>query len=700
MGVFVEKYGGALNKPYSNTLQIHENRLKNLKEFVQKYLELGLTLIPLKRNSKVPKVEKWTTLSRKELCRLFEKLNAEDNLGIRVERPLFIVDVDDHRLLPIVLDEIKRYTWIVETRRGFHVYLRAENYYPSTNKRGRLIQLLAEGCQTVAPPSVVEGYEYSFIWGPSETDIATLDEAAVRKLERIVDVLAGVEEFVKKFVELWVEGHRHNLSLWLNGALRKSGISELEASIILKTICLLAEDPEIKDRLRTLVDTYEKPVEEIGGWSYLRRELESIIGPEQAMEVMKLLPAKIDDEADRKHEREKTQIKYVLGGEVLDDGRAIEIVENDGALKLLVYDPSRNVFETCDSLRIGDVEYRPYADLPFKEYLSKIPEAITEDPSLWRDTLEFIREYYDNPRSDDVYHVMTAVVAWSFFCDAVKGSTPYLCFLGPFRSGKTRALEVMAALCYKPMLVVDPSEASIFRLMEEFKPTLFIDEAQALEKNIRAIMASGYRYGIKVPRVIDPESDGLEGVRWFNCFGLKIYACREMPPIDILSRSIVIHCEKNLRQVRRKIDSQRARELRTRWLAQRLRMLNKVTVTFEEFQSEDGRLQELFSPLIVMAQLFGGQEAVAAIQRYGHQTEKEIQAMESTSDDALIVTTLIELINEKHDDAPEIVTNKQIVERLNREYPDAFSPEYVGRRLAALGFERVRLHGGVRAYKI
>ncbi|MEM2175552.1 MAG: hypothetical protein QXI58_08050, partial [Candidatus Micrarchaeia archaeon] len=106
----MEKYGGALNKPYSNTLQIHENRLKNLKEFVQKYLELGLTLIPLKRNSKVPKVEKWTTLSRKELCRLFEKLNAEDNLGIRVERPLFIVDVDDHRLLPIVLDEIKRYT--------------------------------------------------------------------------------------------------------------------------------------------------------------------------------------------------------------------------------------------------------------------------------------------------------------------------------------------------------------------------------------------------------------------------------------------------------------------------------------------------------------------------------------------------------------------------------------------------------------
>jgi len=40
------------------------------------------------------------------------------------------------------------------------------------------------------------------------------------------------------------------------------------------------------------------------------------------------------------------------------------------------------------------------------------------------------------------------------------------------------------------------------------------------------------------------------------------------------------------------------------------------------------------------------------------------------------------------------------VEKLNEEYPDAFSPEYVGKRLVALGFERVRLHGGVRAYRI
>ncbi|MEM2560581.1 MAG: hypothetical protein QXD53_07340, partial [Candidatus Bathyarchaeia archaeon] len=486
---------------------------------------------------------------------------------------------------------------------------------------------------------------------------------------------------------------------WLNGYLRKVGVPLNEAAIIIKSICLLGEDPELKDRLRALEDTYEKPIERIGAWSYLKAELESIVGPEQAAEILKLFPAKVYEEVKREA-AEKPRVKYVVGGETIE-GHVFELVDDAGTLKLLVYDPLTCGLQVSESLKMNSFVFKPYPELPFKEYLPGVPGAISEDPSLWRETLEFIREYYDNPRSDDVYHVMAAAVAWSYFCDIVKGSTPYLCFLGTFRTGKTRGLELMAALCYKPMLVVDPSEASMFRIIEEFKPTLFIDEAQVLEKNIRAIMASGYRYGMKVPRVIDPETDGLEGIRWFDCFGLKVYACREEPPNDILSRSIVIHCEKNIRQVRRKIDSQRARELRTRWLAQRLRMLNKIAVTFEEFQSEDGRLQELISPLIVMASIFGGQEAVAAIERYGRRIENEIQAMEITSDDADIVSAVLEYVELKTDDAPSVIPVQELVNILNRDLPKPeYESRYVGKRMAALGFQRVRLTGGKRAYKI
>ncbi|MEM4847152.1 MAG: bifunctional DNA primase/polymerase [Thermosphaera sp.] len=674
--------------------------MRSASDFLKLYVSRGLTPIPLERGGKTPILRDWPNVSREEALKAFEYLK-DYNIGIRLEPPIFVIDVDDKRLGPLILDEVSS-TWIVETRRGVHVYLKApEGHYPATNKKSRLIQLLAEKCQVVAPPSIVEGHVYRFLCDPRETPIAEVSAEKLQLLERIVKAFGEYESVILEFAGLWTEGHRHNLSLWLNGALRKSGIERFEAAVIVKSICLLAGDPELKDRLTALKTTYERPIEEIGAWSYLKRELEAIVGPERASEILKMLPVKVDEEIRREHEQERPRVRYVLGGEVLGDGRVIEIAENDGALKLLVYDPSANALEICDSLRIENVEYRPYADLPFKEYLPGIPKAISEDPSLWRDTLEFIREYYDNPKTDDVYHVMTAVVAWSYFCDVVKGSTPYLCFLGPFRSGKTRALEVMAALCYKPMLVVDPSEASMFRIIEKFRPTLIIDESQIVDKNVRAVMAAGYRFGVKVPRVVDPEADGLEAIRWYDVFGLKIYACREEPPSDIFSRSIIIHCEKNVRHTKKKIDAGKAKELRTRWLAQRLRMLNKVTVTFEEFESEDGRLQELFSPLVVMAQHFGGQEAVAAIERYGRQIEKEIAAMETTSEDAEIISAILEYVGSKTGDAPSVIPVQDLVDILNRDLPrPEYEARYVGKRMTALGFQRVRLTGGKRAYKI
>jgi hypothetical protein len=204
-----------------------------------------------------------------------------------------------------------------------------------------------------------------------------------------------------------------------------------------------------------------------------------------------------------------------------------------------------------------------------------------------------------------------------------------------------------------------------------------------------------------VPRVIDPEAEGLEAIRWYNVFSFIIYASREEPPNDIFSRSVIVHCEKNIRPTRKIIDEEKARLLRTRWLAQKLRLYNKVKVSFEEFKSEDGRLQELISPLLVMAITLGNEEAVKAVERYGRQIEGEINSMETTSEDALIVEAFLDLVRSSANDTPEYILIKEIVEKLNegQEKP-VYSSEYVGRRLTALGFQKKRIHGGKRAYLV
>jgi hypothetical protein len=605
-----------------------------------------------------------------------------------------VIDIDDRRLAPLILDEVQS-TWIVKSRRGIHVYLKAKEYYPKTLKKSSLIQLLSEGCQVVAPPSIVEGHKYEFTMNPVKTSIAILDDYKVRMLESIIETLAKYENLILEFSKIWTEGHRHLVSLWLMGYLRKANVSISEASVIIKSICLIAEDPEIADRLRCLEDSYRKPLNQIAGLSRLKEELAAIVGHEEAARLLSLLPSPPREEEGK----QKEHVKYVVGGELIGGKYLAELVEDDGAVKLLVYDFENSSFSIHDSFEFDGVTYRPYENIPFK--LPSTPQNIEEDPTLWYDTLAFIKEYYDNPRSEDVYHVLVSAVAWSYFYRDMKASTPFMLFLGPWRSGKTRGLEVMASICYKAMSLVDPSEASIFRLVEELEPTLIIDEAQIIDRNVRAIMAAAYRFGMKVPRVIDPEAEGLEAIRWYNVFSFLIYASREEPPNDIFSRSIIVHCEKNVRPTRKIIDEEAAKHLRTRWLTQKLRLYNKVKVSFEEFKSEDGRLQELISPLLVMATTFGNDEAVKAVERYGRQIEREINSMETTSEDALIVEAFLDLVKSSPNDTPEYILIKDLVDKLNEGQEKlVFSSEYVGRRLTALGFQKKRVHGGRRAYLV
>jgi len=262
-----------------------------LDDFFNFYRSLNLTVFPLAPRSKEPREGlRWKDLSKEELLTVFEK---GDNLAVRIEKPFFVIDCDEKKLLRLFLDEVGQ-TLIVETRRGYHLYLKSKgNYYPKANLQSKCVQLLAATRYAVAPPSVVDGHQYRFI---SKGPIAELDESKVRLLETIIEFIAKHEKIILEFSRVWTEGHRHNLSLWLNGALRKTGIPKFEAGVIVKSICLLADDPEITDRLRALHDTFMKPLSEIAAWSKLKEELSSFLGPDEAEGLFKILPQKFNIE--------------------------------------------------------------------------------------------------------------------------------------------------------------------------------------------------------------------------------------------------------------------------------------------------------------------------------------------------------------------------------------------------------------------
>jgi len=163
---------------------------------------------------------------------------------------------------------------------------------------------------------------------------------------------------------------------------------------------------------------------------------------------------------------------------------------------------------------------------------------------------------------------------------------------------------------------------------------------------------------------------------------------------------VTIYCEKALRPTAKLIDENKAAELRTRWFAQYLRLRDQVRVTYTEYESEDGRLQELFSPLLVMARLFGNPDAEKNIESYGRKIEERIRGLETASYEAAVVEAIIKLIGERPGDAPEYLLTSEIAKAMADGEENGPDPRWVGRIMHQLGFAKIKISGGKRGYKL
>lgn len=118
---------------------------------------------------------------------------------------------------------------------------------------------------------------------------------------------------------------------------------------------------------------------------------------------------------------------------------------------------------------------------------------------------------------------------------------PMLAFTSPIkRSGKTTALELTRRLSNKAVMASSMSSAALYRIVERFKPTLLLDEADSVfrtNEDLRTIVnASFTKNSAKVFRI---QGDSLEPVA-FNTFCPKALALIGRLPDTIADRSITV----------------------------------------------------------------------------------------------------------------------------------------------------------------
>jgi len=126
-----------------------------------------------------------------------------------------------------------------------------------------------------------------------------------------------------------------------------------------------------------------------------------------------------------------------------------------------------------------------------------------EDSQGWKILFQEVRasleKFVSFPWDPRLYDVVACWILGTYFSEFFS-TYPFLYAYGSQGSGKSRLIITAVYLSRHGFIVTDPSEASLYRMAEAFRPTLGIDES-LLGKSAWKIARTAFKQGMKVPRV-------------------------------------------------------------------------------------------------------------------------------------------------------------------------------------------------------
>lgn len=339
-------------------------------------------------------------------------------------------------------------------------------------------------------------------------------------------------------------------------------------------------------------------------------------------------------------------------------------------------------------LEVGEhVVYQPLSPSPWR--LPPEPIKYESVEELWKEIKQFVYDHLDI-EDKNLYHVYVAWILVSWIPEKFD-SVGYLHFHGPRNSGKTRGLDILSYLCFRPLLSPSASGATVFRALDAYHPTFLLDEFEMYEKMIETkaevigILNAGYRRGQIVLRMTGMK-EGLPTIKGFKVFGPKALSSIEPLPPALESRCIRFPMSKTYRKIRRLIDKKRATELRGKLL--QFRFSHNLEETVEEegepLDLPDGRLIEMFYPLDMVAPT---QEIKDIILRCGR-----MQHDDSIQEDMSSIVALIfnQIIEELHINIRLQIPQHRILDKYNAfvSNSEKMDARTMGRYLKTLNFRK------------
>jgi len=267
---------------------------------------------------------------------------------------------------------------------------------------------------------------------------------------------------------------------------------------------------------------------------------------------------------------------------------------------------------------------------------------------------------------------------------------PYLRAIGDFGSGKSRFIQTIGSICYRPIFTGGATTtAPIFRILDEIKGTLVLDEADLrvsdMANDIVKILNMGYQKGGSVLRMQGKE-DLLE-TKVFEVFGTKIIATREKFNDKALESRFLV--EEMGRGILRKDIPRNLRDdfyeeacgIRNKLLMWRFRNYHK-NISYDEkiIEGVHPRLHQIIVPLLSIIESPEMKNSlIEFIQKYN----VELIADRGLSRESDIVFAILKFEN---DTSKKEVTVGEIAGYINQDifdFEDKLTPKKIGWYLSA-----------------
>lgn len=405
------------------------------------------------------------------------------------------------------------------------------------------------------------------------------------------------------------------------------------------------------------------------------------------------------DNEERKKKPIFLRSKYIYGGDLHEQ----IYIPNRKHTYYLRWDKEKEESIIVERIEETNCIYLPIIDELLEKNAVILPTKAEEYESVDELELEiesFIETWLDV--SKDHIQKATWYVMLSWIIDKLH-TIPYLRALGDYGTGKTRYLDVIGGICYKPMFVGGSvRSAPIFRVIDKWRGTAIFDEFTLSKsdetEDIIQILNNGYQRGKPVLRC----DQGNYKVRAFDPFGAKILATRR----EFYDKALESRCITEIMQMTNRHDV--PTDLTSKFFKERSILQNKLlmyrfknwnTIKPDEsvnidFGNIQPRIKQSFSPFTVLFQYNGGR--LKSFIKYTQEYNKKIVEENSTSFDGQIFNAYVELLeqHEKNQDSLDDYHIPQFTSSDIRQFlidagwkDDKIRASTIGKRLKSLGFE-------------